>query len=229
MNEPTHHRITFDPAALTADQRDGFTCVVCERDLATGGPSVPVGTVPGGLEFLGGQVFACASHLTDDQRDGLACVVCGRDYLTETTPTPHVPVGRVDGGQVFACASHVQDATSGERDYLTETRERAARRATWPGGEPAEVRDLAERHAADTRERATWPGGEPAEAHDLAERHAAISDLSRAIDDLSRVIDELESAQASRDPRRLDQAVTQAGPVVQRAWALITEWERREL
>lgn len=99
MNEPTH-RITFDPAALTDDQRDGFTCVVCERDLATGGPSVPVGTVPGGLQFL--------------------------------------------GGQVFACASHVQDATAGERDDA-ETRERAARRATWPGGEPAEVRAAAER------------------------------------------------------------------------------------
>ena len=160
MNEPT--RITFNPAALTDDQRDGFTCVVCERDLATGGPSVPVGTVPGGLQFL--------------------------------------------GGQVFACASHVQDATSGERDDAErdDTREHTARRATWPGGEPAEVRDL-------------------------AERHAAISDLSRAIDDLTRVIGELESAQASRDPQRLDQAVTQAGPVVQRACALVAEWERREL
>lgn len=126
MNEPTD-RITLNLAALTDDQRDGFTCVVCSADLATGGPSVPVGTVPGGLEFLGGQVFACASHLTDDQRSGLACVVCERDYLTETTPTPHVPVGRVDGGQVFACTSHVQDATSGERDDA-DTRERA----TWP-------------------------------------------------------------------------------------------------
>lgn len=142
MNEPT--RITFNLTALTADQRDGFTCVVCERDLATGGPSVPVGTVPDGLRLLGGQVFACASHLTDDQRDGLACVVCGRDYLTEAVPTPHVPVAVVDGGQVFACTSHVQDATAGERDDA-ETRERAARRATWPGGEPAEVRAAAER------------------------------------------------------------------------------------
>ena len=126
-----------------------------------------------------------------------------RDYLTETTPTPHVPVAVVDGGQVFACTSHVQDATGTERDDA-ETRERAARRATWPGGEPAEVRAL-------------------------AERHAAIADMSRAIDDLSRVIDELESAQASRDPQRLDQAVTQAGPVVQRACALVAEWERRAL
>lgn len=96
MNERTH-RITFDPAALT-----------------------------------------------EQQRDGLACVVCGRDYLTEATPTPHVPVGMVDGGQVFACASHVQGATAVEQDDA-DTRERAARRATWPGGEPAEVRDLAER------------------------------------------------------------------------------------
>lgn len=205
MNERTD-RITLNLAALTDDQRDGFTCVVCERDLATGGPSVPVGTVPGGLEFLGGQVFACASHLTDDQRSGLACVVCERDYLTEAVPTPHVPVAVVDGTQVFACASHVQDATAVERDDAerddADIRERAARRATWPGGEPAEVRDL-------------------------AERHAAITDMSRAISDLSRVIDELESAQASRDPRRLDQAVTQAGPVVRRACALIAEWDAR--
>lgn len=82
--------------------------------------------------------------LTEQQRDGLTCVVCGRDYLTETTPTPHVPVGMVDGGQVFACAPHVQDATAVEQDDA-DTRKRAARRATWPGGEPAEVRDLAER------------------------------------------------------------------------------------
>lgn len=131
-----------------------------------------------------------------------------RDYLTETTPTPHVPVAVVDGGQVFACTSHVQDATAVERDDAerddADTRERAARRATWPGGEPAEVRDL-------------------------AERHAAITELSRAISDLSRVIGELESAQASRDPQRLDRAVTQAGPVVRRACALVAEWERRGL
>ena len=53
-----------------------------------------------------------------------------------------------------------------------------------------------------------------------AERHAVIAALSR-------VIAELESALASRDPERLDQAVTQAGPVVQRARALIAEWDDR--
>lgn len=109
-HKPTD-RVTFDADALTDDQRDGFACVVCRADLATAGPSVPVGTVPGGLELLGGQVFACASHLTAGQRDGLACVVCGLDYLAEATPTPHVPVGMVDGGQVFACSWHVIDGS----------------------------------------------------------------------------------------------------------------------
>jgi len=121
MNEPIHHRVTptdrviFDPAALTDDQRDGFTCVVCERDLATGGPSVPVGTVPDGLQFLGGQVFACASHLTDDQPD--ECTGCGRDdgpmYLDPRPRHPRDPQAQY----CQDCAADLFDIGDEEPDH----------------------------------------------------------------------------------------------------------------
>lgn len=115
MTEPTHHRITFDPTTLTADQRDGFTCVVCERDLATGGPSVPVGTVPGGLRLLGGQVFACASHLTDDLPD--ECTGCGRDdgpmYLDPRPRHPRDPQAQY----CQDCAADLFDIGDEEPDH----------------------------------------------------------------------------------------------------------------
>lgn len=161
MSTHPTHRVTFDPAALTDDQRDGFTCVVCSADLATGGPSVPVGIVPGGLQLL--------------------------------------------GGQVFACTSHVQDATGGERDDA-ETRERAARRATWPGGEPAEVRDLAERTQRQ------------AEANDGLSRDFADdgdADMSRVFADVARAF--REAATALESGRDAERAVMLAEAAVKRA------------
>lgn len=61
-----------------------------------------------------------AGALTDEQRDGTACVVCG------SATAAMRPVGTVNRVQVFACTAHD---------------------ATWPDGEPAAVRDLAERLA----------------------------------------------------------------------------------
>lgn len=76
-----------------------------------------------------------AAALTTDQRNGVACVVCS------STTAVMRPVGILNGGQIFACASHDGDeAAEGDAGL----RERAARRATWPGGEVASVR-----HAAD--------------------------------------------------------------------------------
>lgn len=63
MSTHPTHRVAFDPAALTDDQRDGTACVVCGLDYlaeATPTPHVPVGMVDGG------QLFACASHGTDE-------------------------------------------------------------------------------------------------------------------------------------------------------------------
>lgn len=54
MADKATHSITFTPADLTDEQRDGVACVTCAADLGTV-PSVPVGVVDGG------QVFACTA------------------------------------------------------------------------------------------------------------------------------------------------------------------------
>lgn len=141
--------------------------------------------------------------LTEQQRDGLACVVCGQPF------TRAVPVGMVDGGQVFACASHVQDATAVEQDDA-DTRKRAARRATWPGGEPAEVRDLAERTQRQ------------AEANDGLSRDFADSgdaDMSRVFADVARAF--RQAATALESGQDAERAAMVAEEAVKRARAAL--------
>lgn len=206
MSTHPTHRVTFDPAALTDDQRDGFTCVVCGRDLATGGPSVPVGTVPGGLQLLGGQVFACASHVAE-RPDPNACIRCGRDFTTGRAVIPNVPVRRVDGVLMFACVTCPQAEDDQGDDELTE---RAARRATWPSGEPAEVRELAERTQRQ------------AEANDGLSRDFADSgdaDMSRVFADVARAF--RQAATALESGGDTERAAMVAEEAVKRARAAL--------